>query len=115
MDIKRKRELLEEYKNRRPQMGVISFKCVATGEAFLGISTDTKADFNSTRFKLSTSGGYPNKQLQALWNEFGESGFEISVLKELEYGDPNEDYTKKLEELREQCFARDPQTRRLWK
>lgn len=113
MDIKRKRELLEEYKNRRPDMGVLSFKCTATGESFLGISTDIKADFNSTRFKLS-SGGYPNKRLQALWNEYGAEGFCLSVLKVLEYKDPMEDHTEKLEELRELFFASDPQARRIW-
>lgn len=29
MDIKRKKELLAAYNNRRPEMGVISFKCSA--------------------------------------------------------------------------------------
>ena len=53
MDTKRKKELLQQWKNRRPEMGVISFRCKKTGESFLGISKDTKADFNSNRFKLS--------------------------------------------------------------
>lgn len=37
MDMKRKKELLQEWKNRHPEMGVISFYCNSTGEAFLGI------------------------------------------------------------------------------
>ena len=32
MDIKRKKELLEAYKNRYPEMGVISYRCKETGE-----------------------------------------------------------------------------------
>lgn len=48
MDTKRKKELLQQWKNRRPEMGVISFRCKKTGESFLGISKDTKADFNRT-------------------------------------------------------------------
>ncbi len=40
MDKKRRKELLESYKNRRPEMGVISYHCKETGETFLGISQD---------------------------------------------------------------------------
>lgn len=58
MDTKRRKELVSEWKNRHPEMGVISFKCKATDESFLGISMDTKADYNSTRFKL-LMGGIP--------------------------------------------------------
>ena len=114
MDMKKKKELLEEWKNRRPEMGVISFLCKATGESFLGTSKDTKADFNSNRFKLLT-GNHPNKRMQELWQQYGEAGFEYVVLKVLKYEDPQEDHTDELEELRELCFANDPQARRIWK
>lgn len=114
MNIERKKEFLEAYKNRRPEMGVICFKCMDTGESFLGISTDTKADFNSDKFKLS-SGFHPNRRLQSLWSQYGESGFELSVLKVLEYKDVKEDHTAKLETLREVCFVEDQQARRIWR
>ena len=52
MDKRRKKELLEMYKNRHPEMGVISYHCKETDDVFLGISTDTKADFNSINMKL---------------------------------------------------------------
>jgi hypothetical protein len=55
MDIKRKKELLEDYKNRYPEMGVISYRCRETSEVFLGISKDTKSDFNSTNMKLAAN------------------------------------------------------------
>ncbi len=114
MDVKRKRELLNEYKNRRPEMGVISFSCKATGEVFLGISKDTKADFNSGCFKLST-GTHPNRRLQELWKQHGEHGFALSVVRTLPYDDPLEDQTPKLEELREQCLLENPQAERIWR
>lgn len=63
MNIQRKKELIEEWKNRRPEMGVISFRCKATGETFLGISKDTKADFNSNSFKLSTGKHQPIQRM----------------------------------------------------
>lgn len=114
MDTKRKKELLRQWKTRRPEMGVISFLCRETGESFLGISKDTKADFNSSRFQLSM-GMHPNKRLTELWNEYGEDGFELSVIKILKYENPEDDHTEKLEELREQCFAEDKKARKLWK
>jgi hypothetical protein len=114
MDSVRRKQLLEEYKNRMPEMGVISFRCIATGEAFLGISKDTRADFNSNRSRLAFN-GHPNKRLQELWNQYGENGFEISVLKVLKYDDPNEDQTGKLEKLREQCLEQDINAKKIWR
>lgn len=114
MDAKRKKELLEEYKNRRPEMGVISFRCTATGESFLGISQDIRADFNSNRAKLSMN-YHPNGCLQALWNQYGEGAFELTVLKTLEYDDPRENQEPKLEKLREKCLRENPRAERIWK
>jgi len=114
MDIKRKKDLLEIYKNRHPEMGVISYRCRETGEAFLGISKDTKSDFNSINMKLKAK-LHPNKRLQELWNKYGLDGFERSVIKVLKYDDPHEDHTEKLESLREQCLAADPNARRIWR
>lgn len=114
MDIKRKKELLQQWKNRRPQMGVISFRCKKTGESFLGISKDTKADFNSNCFQLS-AGMHPNKRLAELWNQYGEGGFELSVVKVLKYENPDDDHSEELEKLREQCFAVDTKARKIWK
>lgn len=47
MDMNRKKQLMEDYKNRHPEMGIIAFKCRETGEIFLGTSKDTKADYNT--------------------------------------------------------------------
>ena len=114
MDMKRKKELLFEWKNRRPEMGVISIVCKDTGNLFFGISKDTRADFNSNRAKLSGK-NHPNKQLQGLWDQYGENGFVFSVVKVLEYEDPSEDYTGKLTALLEQCLTEAPQSRRIWR
>lgn len=95
-------------------MGVISFHCKATGESFLGISKDTKADFNSNRFKLLTN-THPNKRMQELWKQYGEDCFDYSVLQILKYENPHEDHTSKLEELREPYFERNPRAKKIWK
>ena len=114
MNSERKKLLMEEYKNRRPEMGVISFRCKATGESFLEISKDTRADFNSLTVKLE-SNWHPNKKLLKLWNEYGQEGFELSVIKVLKYEDPKENYTFKLEELREKCLQEDTGASKVWR
>jgi hypothetical protein len=115
MDGKKKRqELVEQYKNRRPEMGVISFRCKATGESFLGTATDTKAGFNSTGCQLNMN-LHPNKRLQALWNQYGADGFDLTVVEALKYDDPLEDHTEALEDLREYHLAGDPNAKKIWR
>ena len=114
MDKAQKKAMVEQWKLRHPEMGVISIRCKATGEAFLGASKDTRADFNSNRAKLSM-GSHPNKRLAALWEQYGEEGFEWLVLKTLDYENPGDDHTAELEKLREQCLAEDEKAVKIWK
>lgn len=114
MDMKRKKQLLEEYKNRNPEMGVISYRCKYTDESFLGISTDTMADFNSTTAKLKM-GAHPNNRMQELWNQYGKDSFELSVIKVLKYENAEDDHRSELEKLREQCLEDNPRARRIWR
>jgi len=114
MDKMRKKQLMEEYKNRRPEMGVISYRCIATGESFLGISNDTRAGFNSVNVRLAGN-SHPNKRLQELWNQYGAEGFALSVVKILKYESPADDHTLELKALREQCLAQDKQASKIWR
>ncbi len=114
MNTDRRKELIEAYRNRRPEMGVVSLRCVATDDVFLGVARDTKAEFNSLQAKLN-GGQHPNKRLQGLWNEHGKEGFEYSVLQTLEYDDPAEVDAEDLDELRELCLAENPQASKIWK
>lgn len=114
MDIKRKKELLESYKNRRPDMGVISFQCSKTGETFLAPAADIPARFNRIRFQLS-AGNCPNKHLQELWTQYGEDAFALQIVKQLEYDDAKEDHTEELETLFELCLLENPNASRIGK
>ncbi len=113
MNRERRKFLLEGYKNRRPEMGVVSFFCNETGESFLGAATDTKVSFTSTCVKLR-GGSHPNRTLQALWNQYGESGFTLSVLEVLDYEDPQADHREDLEALRALCLEADPKAQKIW-
>ncbi len=95
-------------------MGIISFRCTETGDVFLDISRDTRASFNSTKMKLSAN-IHPNTQLQQLWKEYGPEGFELSVVEVLDYKDPNEDHTAKLEALLNKHLAANPRAQRVWR
>ncbi|MEL7622990.1 MAG: GIY-YIG nuclease family protein [Clostridiales bacterium] len=113
MDLKRKKQLIKEYENRKPEMGIISFCCGITKETFLDISKDTKADFNSNRFKLMAN-WHPNKRLQELWNRYHENNFQLSVIQILKYEDPKADHTEELENLLMQCLGSNSNARRIW-
>lgn len=114
MDTIRKKELLEAYRNRRPEMGVISLRCIQTGQEFFGISTDIQADFNSNRCKLSTC-THPNKKMQALWDVYGEDGFAFTVAAVLKYKNVDDNHTEKLEALRTSCMEQNSQAERIWR
>jgi len=114
LNTERRKQLLEEYKNRKPEMGILSFCCTATNEKFLCQSKDTKAHINSNVFQLSAK-THPNKRLQALWNQYSESGFDISVIQVLKYEDPPADYAEKLEKLLAKCLDEDPSAKLVWK
>lgn len=114
MDIKRKKELLAAYNDRRPEMGIISFRCSATDEIFLTAAMDIPAKFNRIRFQLS-AGNCPNKRLQELWIQYGEDAFEFQVVKRLEYDDPKENHEEELDTLCELCLLESPGARRIWK
>ncbi len=112
MDRNRKKQLLEEYKHRRPEMGVIAFRCKETGESFLGISKDIRAGFNGIRIRLEAN-FHLDKVLQERWNRYGKEGFEEAVVKLLEYEDPLGDHTEALEELLEECLTAEPRAIRI--
>ena len=117
MDSQRKRELKEAYRTSRPPMGVLSFRCVPTGESFLLASRNIPGDTNSVTFKLN-SDYHPNRHLLELWRRYGEENFQVEVLEELDYRDESDDpadYKEELEQLRDLCLERDERASLLWK
>lgn len=113
MDAERRKQLLREWKSRRPEMGVVSIRCTATGDEFLAISKDTRAWANSHVARLE-AGNHGNAKLQRLWNEYGKDALEFSVVELLDYDDdPSDDHAYKLDKLLEACFAQRPGAERL--
>lgn len=114
LDKQSKKDKVQAYKDRVPEMGIICLRSLATGESFLGASKDIPADFNSVIFKLN-AGNHPNKAMQALWKKQGEVGFEQIVLERFEQKDSTKDPTDELEVLRQRYLDQDPLARKIWK
>ena len=116
MDNDRKRQLKRSYKERRPEMGIVSFCCEPTQDLFLAWAKDTQAVINSNRFQLSAD-SHPNLTLQNLWNTHGPEAFAITVLETLPYeeDDSKDDYTEDLQTLLELCLSHSPQAQKMLK
>lgn len=112
MDKTKKKELVSDYKERHPEMGVVSVTCRATGEAFYETTRDANSWFNRHRFELE-SGRHRNRRLQELWKAYGEGEFELAIVSELEYDDPTEVDRRDLKELLELCLMENPQARKI--
>ncbi|CEO28106.1 GIY-YIG nuclease family protein [Paraclostridium sordellii] len=107
MDRLRKKELLQQYKEMKPEMGVYMFKSKKTNTVYLGYDKNIKATINGDRFKLNLN-SHRYKKLQKDWNENKEENFEIRIVEVLPY-DKDEskvDYSEDLKILREMCKDR---------
>ena len=93
----RKKELKEQYKQMKPDMGVLIVKSNLTNKCHIEASQDLKSTINRTKFQLKFS-SHNNKELQKAWNEYGEASFTIEVLEYLKY-DKDESKTDYSEEL----------------
>lgn len=96
----RKKELKEQYKQMKTEMGVLIVQNKINKKYLMVASQNLKGMINRIRFQLS-SGGHPNIELQKEWKEFGEDNFEFNILETLEYSkdETKTDYTEELQIL----------------
>ena len=92
MDNDKKKALKEQYKNRHPKMGIITWQY--RDNLWAEMSTDADADFNGTSFQLKL-GSWPNKALQAAYKENPDE-CKFSLAAELEYEDYSDDHSDDL-------------------
>jgi hypothetical protein len=74
---KSRKELKEEYKQRKPKIGVFQIRNILNGKIFIGSSINLDAAWNSQEFRLN-AGAHPNAGLQKDWMALGK---EISFMK----------------------------------
>jgi hypothetical protein len=95
--MNRKKELKEQYKQMKPDMGIFIVRSNLSKKCYLEGTQNLRATLNSTKFKLE-AGCHPNKELQKEWKEYGEKDFTFQILDKLEY-DKDEIKTDYKEEL----------------
>jgi hypothetical protein len=78
---------IRAYKERPVERGVFSFRCVPTGERWVGGSRDLYACRNSLPFTLRL-GRHRERTLQAAWNTHGGDTFQFEVLQVLDKDTP---------------------------
>lgn len=94
----RKKELKEQYKQMKSEMGIFAVHTKDGEKYFLETTQNLKGKINSTRFQLQ-HGSHPNKTMQTEWNQRGEEEFVIEILEQLEYDKDDETKTDYSEEL----------------
>lgn len=95
--MNRRKELKEQYKQMKPQMGLFIIRSKINNKYYLENTQNLKGKINSTKFKLK-SGVHPNQELQKEWNDYGEANFTIEILDTLTY-DKDESKTDYTEDL----------------
>ena len=97
--MKTNKELAQEYKLIKPQMGVFQIKNEKNGKIFIGSSTDLRAIWN--RFKVQLNfGSHRDKAMQSDWVAFGEDNFTFTILAEIEERENEKvDYAKEVKTL----------------
>lgn len=104
--MKTKKELREEYDQIKFQMGVFQIRNIVNQKIYIDSSINLTAAWNKNLMQLQF-GSHMNKELQAEWNEFGESKFVFEVISELKHDDSREiDYKKEVKAL-EKLFIDD--------
>ncbi len=84
----RKNLLKQQYRNRRPDMGVFVIRTLDQKHFAIEKADDMKGTLNGSKFKLQM-GNHPNRTLQEKWNRLGEESFVFEVLETLTPGEDN--------------------------
>lgn len=78
-----RKELIREFKERKPLLGAYAVRCTVTGRVWVGASRNLDATKNGCWFCLR-NGSHMEKSLQEEWNAQGESSFQYEILDELD-------------------------------
>jgi hypothetical protein len=78
-----RRQIADEFKERKVPRGIFVIRCTATGAAWIGSSPNLDAAKNSLWFQLR-AGRYRNIALQQAWIEHGETAFTLDVLEQFD-------------------------------
>ncbi len=86
MDIEKKKALINEYKSRKTQMGILKIKCSKSKNIYFKAASDISVAENSLIARLSSNmyRGSRNAEIQKDWNDFGKDSFSFEIADILE-------------------------------
>ncbi|MHB1314823.1 MAG: GIY-YIG nuclease family protein [Christensenellales bacterium] len=93
----RKKELKQQYKLAKPDMGIFIIRCHLNKKCYLQATQDLRGVINGAEVRLG-SGFHPCRELQKEWSEFGGSNFTVEILERLPY-DKDESKTDYADDL----------------
>ena len=97
MEKARRKELIAQYKQMKPDMGIFIIRCKCGNKYYIQATPDLRGVMNGALVRLE-GGSHPFRELQQEWNEFGADNFIIEILENLDY-DEDESKTDYSEEL----------------
>jgi hypothetical protein len=86
MDMRKRKELLEEYKQIKTYMGIIQITNKTNGKIYIASYPNLKNKWLYIQEQLN-SGMHQNSQLQKDWKEIGGEAFTFEILEEKETDD----------------------------
>lgn len=99
-NIMDKRQLINEYKQKEVEMGIIRIYNKITGYSYVEVSENLYKPFEAIKFQLNMNKlKLKYKELQEDWNKYGEEKFDFEILEKLS---PKENASDKenIEELK---------------
>jgi hypothetical protein len=97
--MKTRKELKEEYKQKKFLMGVFQIRNNLNGKIFIGCSLDLKAIWHAQKLQLDM-GMHSNSELQKDWKEYGHENFSYEIIEEIvETENKPLDYNKEIKAL----------------
>ena len=99
--MKSRKELREEYKQRKYRMGVFQIKNLINNKIYVGSSQDLDAIWHAQKLQLNV-GIHSNDDLQKDWKESGPDNFTFEILEMLkQIDDKPQEIEKELKSLEE--------------
>jgi hypothetical protein len=75
-----RKEAIRQYKERKPNRGVYSLRCSATGATWVDSTPNLDSVRNGLEFELRL-GVHRNRALQEAWNVHGPGSFEFAQIE----------------------------------
>ena len=95
--MNRRKEIINEYKKRKPCGGVYTITNTLNGKYLIGHAVNLKSVQNRFQFAVATDSAVHSK-LQKDWAELGAQAFTLEVLEELEQK-PEQSHAEFMDDL----------------